>query len=95
MESTQQSTLRSRWEGFDRDTRIRAVALLVVHALLVVLAYRSLSRRDPTSLRGPKWLWSTVIPASVSAIKPDTAWIAPVGPIAYFLLARRRQDPGA
>ena len=66
--------------------------MLALHIILAAVAFRSLFRRDAHNLRGPRWIWSVVIPASVSSLRPDAAWVAPIGPVAYFLMARRRPE---
>jgi hypothetical protein len=84
---------RTVWADLSTETRCRAVAEFIVHALLVAAAFRSLSKHDVDDLRGSKSLWKGIIPASIVNIRQGTAWVIPVGPILYFSIGRRRRNP--
>ncbi len=71
------------------EARSGAAVQAGVHLVLATVALASVSRRDPSMIRGPRPLWMLVIPASVSRVRKDSAWVLPVGPLAYFLLGRR------
>ena len=83
-------TPRAGWKGLSPDTRRRVIIQTVVYVVLVALASRSLSKQSAADLRGPKSLWKGVIPASLTNFKAGSAWVAPVGPLLYFFVGRRR-----
>lgn len=69
---------RRRWQDLSDSQRRMVVVGAVVQIGLEMVALRDLRRRPADQVRGPKWVW---IPAmSVNF----------VGPIAYFLVGRRR-----
>ncbi len=82
---------RAGWKGLSPDTRRRVIIQSVVYVVLVALAFRSLSKQSEADLRGPKSLWKGVIPASLTNFKAGSAWVAPVGPLLYFTVGKRRQ----
>ena len=65
MSTRDPDSTRTVWNDLPQDTRFRAVAGFIVHALLVAAAFRSLSKQDAANLRGPEILWKAVIPASI------------------------------
>ncbi|TQJ49662.1 PLD nuclease N-terminal domain-containing protein [Phycicoccus sp. SLBN-51] len=69
---------RRRWQDLSDNQRRMVVVGAVVQIGLEMVALRDLRRRPAEQVRGPKWAW---VPAmSVNFI----------GPIAYFLVGRRR-----
>lgn len=69
---------RRRWQDLSESQRRMVVVGAVVQIGLEMVALRDLRRRPADQVRGPKWVW---VPAmSVNF----------VGPIAYFLVGRRR-----
>ena len=69
---------RRRWQDLSDNQRRMVVVGAVVQISLEMVALRDLRRRPAEQVRGPKWAW---VPAmSVNFI----------GPIAYFLVGRRR-----
>ncbi|MDF1597578.1 MAG: hypothetical protein P1T08_15980 [Acidimicrobiia bacterium] len=88
--STEPADLRSRWAELDTKARVLAIVQAVVHLTLAFVAFRSLATRDTAAVRGPKLLWKSVIPASISTVRSGHVWIFPLGPILYMTLGRRR-----
>lgn len=69
---------KRRWKDLDEGQRRMVVVGAVIQVTLQFLALRDLRRRPTELVRGPKWAW---VPAtSVNFF----------GPIAYFLVGRRR-----
>ena len=91
MSNSDSKSPKAAWEGLSSDTRRRVIIQTVVYVVLVVLAFRSLSKQSEGNLRGPKSLWKGVIPASLTNFKAGSAWVAPVGPLLYFIVGKRRQ----
>lgn len=79
----------SSWEGLSPDSKRRMIIQAVVYVVLVVCAFRSLSKQNPTDLRGPKSLWKSVIPATTVRLGPGQAFVAPLGPLLYFAFGKR------
>jgi hypothetical protein len=70
---------RRRWQDLSDQQRRMVVVGAVVQIGLEMVALRDLRRRPAELVRGPKWVW---VPAmSVNFL----------GPIAYFLVGRRRR----
>jgi hypothetical protein len=71
---------RKRWRDLTQ-TQWRAIgALAVVQVSLLVAALRDLRRRSDEELRGTRRIWTLA------------SFVNFVGPLAYFLWGRRRQD---
>jgi len=99
MDNHKARTKKISWQGLPKDVRSRALAESIIYAVLVIAAFRSLSKQTEASLRGPKQMWKGVIPASIVNVKADSAWVIPVGPLLYFAVGKRRlaaavQDSG-
>jgi hypothetical protein len=75
----------SRSRGHRRDLSPRTRRLLaitaVAEAILKLAALIDLKRRPASQVRGPKWVWVTVVTVVSSA---------GVVPISYFVLGRRQ-----
>lgn len=69
---------RRRWQDLSDQQRRMVVVGAVVQISLQVLALRDLRGRSAAEVRGPKWAWVPL--TSVNFF----------GPIAYFVLGRRR-----
>lgn len=69
---------RRRWKDLTPQQRRMVVVGGIVQITLQMLALRDLRRRPAELVRGPKWVW---LPATSVNV---------VGPIAYFVLGRRR-----
>ena len=90
MSQSKSKTPQKAWAGLSPEARRRVIIQAIVHVLLVILAFRSLSKQREASLRGPKLLWTGVIPASIISLKGGNAsGVAPIGPILYFVVGRR------
>jgi hypothetical protein len=72
---------RRRWSDLSERTRRLIVVAAAVVGGLKVAALVDLARRPAAEVRGPKWVWATVLPV-VNA--------AGGVPLAYFLFGRRR-----
>ena len=69
---------RRRWQDLSDQQKRMVVVGAVAQIALEMVALRDLRQRPADQVRGPKWAW---VPAmSVNF----------VGPIAYFLVGRRR-----
>lgn len=55
--------------------------LIAVHVFVMALTWRDIGRRDPSQIRGPKWLWRLA-----SALQMGNALV-------YWLFARKRPNP--
>jgi hypothetical protein len=71
---------RKQWSDLSGRTRGLVIAAAVVDLILKVAALLDLKRRPASQVRGPKWLWASVV-AIVSS--------AGIVPISYFVLGRR------
>jgi hypothetical protein len=78
-------TARKRWSDLsERDRRLLRAAA-VAEGILKVAALTDIKRRPASQIRGPKWLWATVL-AVVSS--------AGIVPVSYFVFGRRpRSQP--
>ena len=74
----------------DRPGRRAIVTAIAVQLLFTVLPFVLLRRTPDERLRGPRWLWRVVIPASVVQIKGSEVILAPIGPVLFLLFGRRR-----
>ena len=75
---------RKQWSDLSERNRRLLIAAAVVEGILKVAALVDLKRRPASQVRGPKWLWATVV-AVVSS--------AGVVPVSYFMFGRRQ--PGS
>ena len=73
---------RRRWSDLDEGTRRLIVVGGAVEGALKIAALADLRRRPAAQIRGPKWVWATVV---------TLVNMAGAVPIAYFLLGRRRR----
>jgi hypothetical protein len=72
---------RRQWSDLsERNRRLLAITA-VAEGILKLAALIDLKRRPASQVRGPKWLWATVL-AIVSS--------AGVVPISYFVFGRRQ-----
>jgi hypothetical protein len=69
---------KRRWQDLSDQQRMMVVAGTVVQLSLQFLALRDLHKRTAEQVRGPKWAWVPL--TSVNFF----------GPIAYFVVGRRR-----
>ena len=75
---------KRQWSDLDERTRRLLIAAGVAEGILKVAALIDLKRRPAGQIRGPKWLWATVITVVGSV---------GVVPASYFLFGRRQ--PGS
>jgi hypothetical protein len=76
---------RRQWSDLSERTRRVLTVAAVAEGILKAAALIDIRRRPASQIRGPKWLWATVV-AVVSS--------AGVAPISYFVFGRRRA-PGS
>lgn len=72
--------LRQRCRAMSPQQQRLVVGATTVDSVLRAAALRSLVRRSPDRVRGPKWLWAVALPvvSSGGAL-----------PVAYFVFGRR------
>jgi hypothetical protein len=75
---------RKQWSDLSERTRRLLVSAAVAEGLLKIAALVDLKRRPASQVRGPKWLWATVVTVVSSA---------GVVPVSYFAFGRRQ--PGS
>jgi hypothetical protein len=75
---------RRQWSDLGERTRRLLVSAAVAEGILKIAALVDLKRRPASQVRGPKWLWATVVTVVSSA---------GVVPVSYFVFGRR--DPGS
>jgi hypothetical protein len=68
---------RKQWSDLDGRTRRLLVSAAVAEGILKIAALVDLKRRPASQVRGPKWLWVTVVTVVSSA---------GVVPVSYFVL---------
>jgi hypothetical protein len=71
---------RRQWSDLSQRTRRLLIGAAVAEGMLKVAALIDLKRRPATQVRGPKWIWATVLALVGSA---------GVLPISYFVFGRR------
>jgi hypothetical protein len=71
---------RRQWSDLSQRTRRLLIGAGVAEGMLKVAALIDLKRRPATQVRGPKWIWATVLALVGSA---------GVLPISYFVFGRR------
>ena len=69
---------RKSWSELTPRQKTAAIAVSVVEIVMTILMQRDLHRRAADQVRGPVGLWRML------------AFVQSVGPVAYFLLGRRR-----
>jgi len=62
------------------DPRLLA-GLIVVHVAVAAFTWRDIRHRDPSQIRGPKWVWRLASAAQMG------------NSLAYWLFARTSTDP--
>ena len=71
---------RRQWNDLSQRNRRLLIGAAVAEGILKVAALIDLKRRPATQVRGPKWLWATVVTVVGSA---------GIVPISYFVFGRR------
>jgi hypothetical protein len=72
---------RRQWSDLSQRTRGLLTIAAVAEGILKLAALIDLKRRPASQVRGPKWLWATVLAVVGSA---------GVVPVSYFVFGRRR-----
>jgi hypothetical protein len=72
---------RKQWSDLSQRTRRLLTITAVAEGVLKLAALIDIKRRPASQIRGPKWLWATVVTVVSSA---------GVVPISYFVLGRRQ-----
>jgi hypothetical protein len=72
---------RKQWSDLSERTRRLLIITAVAEGILKLAALIDLKRRPASQVRGPKWLWATVLTIVSSA---------GLAPISYFVFGRRR-----
>ena len=72
---------RKQWGDLSEGTRRLLVSAAVAEGVLKIAALVDLKRRPASQVRGPRWLWATVVSS------------AGVVPVSYFVFGRRQ--PGS
>jgi hypothetical protein len=75
---------RRQWSDLGEGTRRLLVGAAVAEGILKIAALVDLKRRPASQVRGPKWLWATVVTVVSSA---------GVIPVSYFAFGRRLPGP--
>jgi hypothetical protein len=72
---------KRRWSELSQRARRLLIAAAVAEGGLKLAALIDIRRRPASQIRGPKWLWATVVTV-VNSVG--------VVPVAYFAFGRRR-----
>ena len=72
-------TLRDAWNGLSSDQKTVAGVLATIDTAGKAFALRDLALTNSKRIRGPKWLWTTVIGA-----------VNTLGWVAYFVVGKKR-----
>jgi hypothetical protein len=72
---------RRQWSDLSQRTRRLLTTAAVAEGILKLAALIDLKRRPASQVRGPKWVWATVMTVVGSA---------GVLPVSYFLFGRRQ-----
>ena len=72
---------RKQWSDLSQRTRRLLVAAAAAEGILKVAALIDIKRRPASQIRGPKWLWASLVAVIGSA---------GVIPVSYFALGRRQ-----
>jgi hypothetical protein len=72
---------RRRWSDLSEGRRRVLIVAAVAEGILKLAALIDIRRRPASQIRGPKWLWASVVTVVSSA---------GVLPLSYFLFGRRQ-----
>ena len=72
---------RKQWSDLSERTRRLLITAAVVEGILKVAALIDIKDRPASQIRGPKWMWASVVAVAASA---------GVVPISYFVVGRRQ-----
>jgi hypothetical protein len=71
-------------------SRKEIILAVSVQLLFTVGSFVLLKRTPDSRLRGPRWMWRVIIPASVTRIRGSEVVLAPIGPVLFLVFGRRR-----
>jgi hypothetical protein len=72
---------RKQWRDLSEQNRRLLIAAAVAEGILKVAALIDIKRRPASQIRGPKWVWATMVAVVGSA---------GVVPVSYFVVGRRQ-----
>jgi hypothetical protein len=72
---------RKQWSDLSERTRRLLITAALVEGILKVAALIDIKGRPASQIRGPKWMWASVVAIAASA---------GVVPISYFVFGRRQ-----
>jgi hypothetical protein len=75
---------KRKWSDLSERTRKLIIATAVAESILKAAALIDLKRRPASQVRGPKWLWASVVAVVNSA---------GIVPVSYFVFGRRQPGP--
>lgn len=65
------------------------VMAAAVQLAITLGAFWLLKKTPDDRLRGPRWLWRLLLPATVTQIKGSDVILAPIGPVLFLTVGRR------
>jgi hypothetical protein len=74
-------TTKRQWSDLSQRNRRLLTIAAVAEGILKLAALIDIKRRPASQIRGPKWMWATVVTVVSSA---------GVVPISYFVVGRRQ-----
>ena len=74
---------KQQWSDLDERTRKLLITMAVAEGILKLAALIDIKRRPASQIRGPKWMWASVVTVVSSA---------GVIPISYFIFGRRQDQ---
>ena len=74
---------RQQWSDLSERNRRLLIAVAVAEGILKLVALIDIKRRPASQIRGPKWLWASVVTIVSSA---------GVIPLSYFVFGRRQDQ---
>ncbi|HEV3287777.1 MAG TPA: hypothetical protein VG123_02165 [Streptosporangiaceae bacterium] len=73
---------RKQWSDLSERNRKLLIAAGIAEGCLKIAALIDIKRRPASQIRGPKWLWATIV-----SIVSSAGFI----PISYFVFGRKRE----
>ena len=65
------------------------VMAAAVQLAITLGAFWLLKKTPDDRIRGPRWLWRLLLPATVTHIKGPDVILAPIGPVLFLTVGRR------
>jgi len=72
------------------DAKRRRVIGVAIQFVATAITLAILKRTPDARLRGPRWLWQVIVPVTMTKATHSALVVAPLGPILFFLVGRRR-----